>query len=172
MASGSIFIVMGVSGSGKTTIGELLAKELAIPFHDADDFHSAANKAKMGNGIPLTDDDRRDWLAQMAAGISEWEKTGGAVLACSALKETYRQTLQGGAEQPIHWVFLDGSRELLRSRLEHRTDHYMKADMLDSQLETLEKPGYGVRIELSNEQSPQNIVAQIIQDYAPQDVAK
>ncbi|WP_324678464.1 gluconokinase [Hymenobacter sp. GOD-10R] len=165
MASGSIFIVMGVSGSGKTTIGQMLAKKLAIPFHDADDFHSAANKAKMGSGIPLTDDDRKDWLAQMAAGITEWEKTGGAVLACSALKEAYRQTLQGGAEQPIKWIFLDGSRELLRSRLEHRTDHYMKADLLDSQLNTLEKPGYGLRIELSNEQRPQDVITQITRYY-------
>jgi len=166
MESGRIFIVMGVSGSGKTTIGQLFAKELAIPFHDADDFHSAANKDKMAHGIPLTDDDRRDWLAQMATGISEWEKTGGAVLACSALKEAYRQTLQGGAQQPIKWIFLDGSLELLRGRLLHRKGHYMKADLLDSQLQTLEKPSYGLRIELSNQQSPQDIVAQIMQAYA------
>ena len=167
MESGSIFIVMGVSGSGKTTIGQLLAKELGIPFHDADDFHSEANKAKMGNGIPLTDDDRRGWLAQMAAAITEWEKTGGAVLACSALKETYRQTLQGGAQQPIKWIYLDGSRELLLDRMKHRKNHYMKAEMLDSQLATLEEPTYGLDVVLSQDQTPQNILAEIMRKYAP-----
>jgi carbohydrate kinase (thermoresistant glucokinase family) len=164
---GTVFIVMGVSGSGKTTIGMLLAKQLALPFHDADDFHSPANVAKMGSGIPLTDEDRKDWLAQMAQAIGEWEKTGGAVLACSALKETYRRTLQDGAQRPLQWVFLDGSRELLHSRLLARKDHYMGLSMLDSQLDTLEEPTYGIRIILKEGNSPQDVIAEIMRAYAP-----
>jgi gluconokinase len=155
-------IVMGVSGSGKTTIGELLAKQLGRPFHDGDDFHSAANVAKMAAGHPLTDADRRDWLASLAKYLGEWETAGGAVLACSALKEAYRQTLQAGEQLPLVWVFLDGSRELLEERLEDRTNHYMKASMLDSQLATLEKPTYGIRIELSNSETPAQVVARVV----------
>ncbi|UOQ64570.1 gluconokinase [Hymenobacter volaticus] len=165
MAS-NVFIVMGVSGSGKTTIGRLLAKQLGLPFHDADDFHSPANIAKMSNGIPLTDADRQGWLADLAAGIGEWEKAGGAVLACSALKETYRQTLQAGAQLPLRWAFLDGSRELLQSRLLGRKNHYMSASLLDSQLATLEKPTYALQLPLAGQQ-PQDIVNKIIDAYAP-----
>ena len=155
-------IVMGVSGSGKTTIGELLAKQLGRPFYDGDDFHSAANVAKMAAGQPLTDADRHDWLASLAKYLGEWEAAGGAVLACSALKETYRQTLQAGEQLHLTWVFLDGSRELLEARLEGRTNHYMKASMLDSQLDTLEKPTYGIRIELTNSETPEQVVARIV----------
>jgi carbohydrate kinase (thermoresistant glucokinase family) len=155
-------IVMGVSGSGKTTIGELLAQQLGRPFYDGDDYHSAANVAKMAAGNPLTDADRHDWLATLATHLGEWEKEGGAVLACSALKETYRQTLQAGEQLPLTWVFLDGSRELLEKRLEGRHDHYMKASMLDSQLDTLEKPTYGVHIELTNSETPAQVVARIV----------
>jgi gluconokinase len=155
-------IVMGVSGSGKTTIGELLAKQLGRPFYDGDDFHSAANVAKMAAGHPLTDADRHDWLASLAKYLGEWETAGGAVLACSALKETYRQTLQAGEQLPLVWVFLDGSRELLESRLEGRKAHYMKASMLDSQLDTLEKPAYGIRIELNNSETPAQVVARVV----------
>lgn len=162
MQLSSIYIVMGVSGSGKTTVGKLLAERLELPFHDADDFHSAANIEKMSNGIPLDDDDRAGWLADMAKAITKWETTGGAVLACSALKEAYRQTLQGGARQPIRWVFLDGSRELLSDRIEHRKGHYMAVDMLDSQLETLEKPTYGLRIELRQEETPEQVTNRIV----------
>ncbi|WP_375434382.1 gluconokinase [uncultured Hymenobacter sp.] len=165
MAS-NVFIVMGVSGSGKTTIGRLLAKQLGLPFYDADNFHSAANIEKMRSGIPLTDADRHDWLATLAAGIGEWEKAGGAVLACSALKETYRQTLQAGAQLPLRWAFLDGSRELLRSRLLMRKNHYMGAALLDSQLETLEKPAYALQLPLEGKR-PQDIVAKIVRTYAP-----
>lgn len=163
----TVFIVMGVSASGKTTIGQLLAKRLALPFHDADDFHSAANVAKMAGGTPLTDDDRKDWLAQMAKSIGEWEKTGGAVLACSALKEAYRRTLQSGAQHPLQWVYLDGSRELLHNRLLARKDHYMGADMLDSQLNTLEEPSYGIRVVLQKDRSPQEVIAEIMRAYTP-----
>jgi carbohydrate kinase (thermoresistant glucokinase family) len=155
-------IVMGVSGSGKTTIGELLAQQLGRPFYDGDDYHSAANVAKMAAGHPLTDADRHDWLATLATHLGEWEKEGGAVLACSALKEAYRQTLQAGEQLPLTWVFLDGSRELLEKRLEGRHDHYMKASMLDSQLDTLEKPTYGLRIELTNSETPAQVVARIV----------
>jgi carbohydrate kinase (thermoresistant glucokinase family) len=155
-------IVMGVSGSGKTTIGELLAQQLGRPFYDGDDYHSAANVAKMAAGNPLTDADRHDWLATLATHLGEWEKEGGAVLACSALKEAYRQTLQAGEQLPLTWVFLDGSRELLEKRLEGRHDHYMKASMLDSQLDTLEKPTYGVHIELTNSETPAQVVARIV----------
>ena len=155
-------IVMGVSGSGKTTIGELLAQQLGRPFYDGDDYHSAANVAKMAAGHPLTDADRHDWLATLATHLGEWETTGGAVLACSALKETYRQTLQAGEQLPLTWVFLDGSHALLEERLEDRAGHYMKASMLDSQLATLEKPTYGIRIELTNSETPAQVVARII----------
>ena len=161
-------IVMGVSGSGKTTIGELLAQQLGRPFYDGDDYHSAANVAKMAAGNPLTDADRHDWLATLATHLGEWEAAGGAVLACSALKETYRQTLQAGEQLPLTWVFLDGSRELLEKRLEGRHDHYMKASMLDSQLATLEKPTYGIRIELTNSETPAQVVARIMAQLSTQ----
>ena len=155
-------IVMGVSGSGKTTIGELLARETGRPFYDGDDFHPAANVAKMAAGHPLTDADRHDWLATLAADLGKWGQGGGAVLACSALKETYRQTLQAGESLPLVWVFLDGSHDLLEARLEGREGHYMKASMLDSQLETLEKPTYGLHIELTNDETPEQLVARIV----------
>ncbi|MFD1874131.1 gluconokinase [Hymenobacter bucti] len=159
-------IVMGVSGSGKTTIGELLAQELGRPFYDGDDFHPAANVAKMAAGHPLTDEDRAGWLATLATHLGEWEAAGGAVLACSALKEVYRQTLQAGEQLPLTWVFLDGSRELLEARLEGRHDHYMKASMLDSQLTTLEKPTYGIRIELTNSETPAQVVARVVAELS------
>ncbi|MVN75108.1 AAA family ATPase [Hymenobacter sp. HMF4947] len=155
-----IIIVMGVSGCGKTTVGERLAKQIGRPFYDGDDFHSAANVAKMAAGHPLTDADRHDWLATLATKIGEWERSTGAVLACSALKEAYRQTLQAGAQAPLNWVFLDGDPAVLHARLEGRHDHYMKANMLDSQLATLERPTYGLRIDINN--AIENQVAQIV----------
>jgi gluconokinase len=154
-------IVMGVSGCGKTTIGQLLAQQLGRPFYDGDDYHSAANVAKMAAGNPLTDADRHDWLATLSTNLGQWETTGGAVLACSALKEAYRQTLQAGETLPLTWVFLDGSYALLEARLAGRHDHYMKASMLDSQLATLEKPTYGIRIELAADETPAQVVARI-----------
>lgn len=162
--AGDVIIVMGVSGSGKTTVGELLAERLKLPFHDADDFHSAANIAKMKAGHPLTDDDRRDWLADMAAAIVGWQAADGAVLACSALKEAYRRTLQGQAPRPLKWVFLDGPDAVLYARLEARRGHYMKARMLDSQLQTLERPAYGLRVSI--EEKPEEAVNQIVAHLA------
>lgn len=155
-----IILIMGVSGCGKTTVGKLLAQQIGRPFYDGDDFHSAANVAKMAAGTPLTDADRHDWLATLATDFGQWEQAGGAVVACSALKENYRQTLQAGASLPIEWVLLDGDPAVLRARLTDRQGHYMKAALLDSQLATLERPTYGLHLNI--EDSPEQLVAQIV----------
>ncbi|MBH8558835.1 gluconokinase [Hymenobacter negativus] len=153
------FIVMGVSGCGKTTVGELLAKKLNLPFYDADDFHSQANIDKMAHGTPLTDEDRSSWLATLATKLGEWEKAGGAILACSALKEKYRDTLQSKSTEPLHWVFLDGPKELLLERISGRKGHYMHSNMLDSQLATLERPAYALRLSITS--TPEELMNQI-----------
>ena len=153
-----IFIVMGVSGCGKSTVGELLAQQCKLPFYDADNFHSTTNIEKMNHGTPLTDDDRRDWLNTLAADIGQWERAGGAVLACSALKEKYRTTLQSQARQPLHWVFLDGPKTLLLERMSTRQGHYMHSDMLASQLATLERPAYALRLLITA--TPEELVAE------------
>ncbi|GAB2467869.1 gluconokinase [Hymenobacter qilianensis] len=152
---------MGVSGSGKTTVGRELAQALSLPFYDADDFHSAANVEKMRQGTPLTDEDRHGWLAALAAGITKWEKAGGAVLACSALKEKYRAVLQAAAAHAVFWVVLEGSKELLVSRMRTRSGHYMKEQMLNSQLADYESPTYGLH--LSIEASPEELVRQTVE---------
>lgn len=134
------FIVMGVSGSGKTMVGRSLANRLGWDFYDADDFHPAANVAKMANGIPLDDSDRAPWLASLHDLISSslnMDRPG--VLACSALKERYRQRLMDDHDE-VALVYLKGSFELIWSRMEKRTDHYMKPHMLKSQFEALEEP--------------------------------
>jgi gluconokinase len=162
MQDNTVYIVMGVSGSGKTTVGQLLAERLGLPFHDADDFHSVANIAKMRGGTPLTDADRKEWLEQLAASVRKWSQADGAVLACSALKEKYRQQFNEAATHPVRWVFLDGSEELLSERLRARKGHYMTQQMLASQLDTLEPPTYGLRLPLSQDLQPQDLVNQIV----------
>lgn len=149
---------MGVSGCGKTTIGGKLADRLGLPFYDADHFHPPSNIEKMKTGIPLNDQDRMPWLEELAANLRQWEKQGGAVLACSALKERYRQILQDDLQ--INWIYLEGTREMILARMESREAHYMSPTMLNSQLEVLEKPAYGLHIDISN--SPELIVQQII----------
>lgn len=143
------FIVMGVSGCGKSSVGKSLAQTLGWDFYDADDFHPPANVAKMASGIPLDDSDRAPWLAALHDLISsslEADKPG--VLACSALKERYRQQLMDGNED-VQIVYLQGSYELIWSRMEKRTDHYMKPHMLKSQFETLEEPMKALTMDVS-----------------------
>ena len=137
---GTAIIVMGVSGAGKTTVGSALAEALEWEFHDADDFHSAANIAKMTAGLPLTDEDRRPWLAALNEMLRARTAAGqSVVLACSALKQSYRDRLQQGISDP-RFVYLDADRATLLERLRDREDHFMPEDLLGSQLATLEEP--------------------------------
>ena len=143
------FIVMGVSGCGKSSVGKGLAQSLGWDFYDADDFHPFENVAKMANGIPLDDSDRAPWLATLNELISSSLKADQpGVLACSALKERYRQRLMDG-NAGVQIVYLKGSYDLIWSRMEQRTDHYMKPHMLKSQFETLEEPTNALTIDIS-----------------------
>ena len=154
-----ITIVMGVSGSGKTTVGKLLAQSLNWDFSDADDYHPSANIEKMTLGIPLEDADRLPWLLQLQAAIDRWLlENKNVVLACSALKASYREMLCRD-QQRMKIVYLKGSFHLLATRLKSRENHYMKADLLLSQLETLEEPENAIIIDAS--QPLELIVGQI-----------
>jgi carbohydrate kinase (thermoresistant glucokinase family) len=137
--AGAAIVVMGVSGSGKTTIGRNIAARLGLPFRDADEFHPPANVAKMASGVPLTDDDRWPWLEAIGKAIRE--STGGIVVTCSALKRIYRDRIRRAAGRPVQFLYLDASRAVLAERLATRKGHFFPASLLDSQLATLEKPG-------------------------------
>jgi len=150
--------VIGVSGCGKSTIAQKLSEDLGIPYYDADDFHPQENIDKMSSGKPLNDDDRALWLEILSTNLQQWEKEGGAILACSALKEKYRRVLAGNLKN-CHWVFLYGSYELILERMNKRKDHYMSGEMLRSQFEALEVPAYGIHIDI--QKSPKEIIAKI-----------
>lgn len=157
-------VMMGVSGSGKTTIGSLLAKRLGATFADADDYHSAANKAKMTAGIPLTDEDRAPWLATLNGVLRGWveAKTQG-VLACSALKAGYRDTLAANMDpKAIAFVWLDGSKEMIAARLGARKGTYMNPALLDSQIATLEPPTDTLRV--VNDRTPDEVVDEVMRE--------
>jgi gluconokinase len=157
-----IVVLMGVSGSGKTTIGGLLAERVGAVFADADDYHPAANKAKMAAGNPLNDEDRQPWLEVLNGLLRGWYDAGrGGVLACSALKERYRETL--GAGMPagaVSFVLLDGAKELIAARLAARQHEYMNPKLLESQLATLEKPEDAVTV--VNDREPGVVVDEIL----------
>lgn len=154
---------MGVSGSGKTTIGTAVASQIGAVFADADDYHPAVNKAKMAAGTPLTDEDRAPWLQTLNGVMQGWAAEGKrGVLACSALKATYRDTLaQGLPEGSYAFVWLDLPREVLAARLAVRKHQYMNPKLLDSQLATLEPPTDAVRV--VNDRAPAAVVAEILQ---------
>jgi gluconokinase len=155
-----IIVVMGVSGSGKTTIGTMLADTMQCSFLEGDSLHSEENIEKMRHGIPLTDSDRAPWLTAIRTQILKFFKRGeNLVVVCSALKQQYREFLAEGIL--INWVYLKGSAELIRSRLKHRPSHFMKADMLPSQFDSLEEPSDAIVVDISP--PPSVIVAQILE---------
>lgn len=155
-----ILVIMGVAGSGKTTIGRGLAKALGCPFYDGDDFHPQTNKEKMGRGASLTDEDRMPWLQTLHSEMNAWEGKGLiTVLACSALKQKYRDLLS--KEIPIQWVYLKADREVLQKRLERRKGHYAGLALLESQLETLEEPSDAWV--MNTQQEPQVIIDALVE---------
>ena len=142
-----IVVLMGVTGCGKTTVGALLAQDCGWAFLDADDFHPAENIAKMQRGEPLDDADRWPWLDRLNALIADNERQGKSlVLACSALKQVYRERLARGCAA-LRFVFLDGDRELIRARLAARQGHYMNPKLLESQFAILERPQDALRLD-------------------------
>jgi gluconokinase len=152
-------IVFGVTGAGKTTIGQLLAEKMSWNFYDADDFHPITNIDKMKKGIPLADEDRTPWLASLQALIKTSIETGQAgVMACSALRDSYRTYLK--VSQDVRFIYLRGEFSLIRQRLESRTGHYMNPALLQSQFDILEEPQHGELV-VSVDQSPEQIVAEI-----------
>jgi gluconokinase len=153
-----VVIVMGVTGAGKTTIGRMLAEQSGWVFADADDFHPPANVEKMRRGIPLNDDDRKPWLECLRKAITDWiAERRNVVLACSALKRSYRQELEVGPE--VRFVYLKGSSNLISDRLRSRHGHFAGEQILAGQFADLEEPDTALTIEIAS--TPQQIVTQI-----------
>jgi gluconokinase len=156
---GQIIFIMGVSGSGKTTIGKLLSQKIGLPLFDADDFHSLSNKEKMQSGKPLSDADRSNWLLKINQ-LAREQQQQGAIIACSALKEKYRAILCNGISKPF-WIFLQGNYDTIFSRMQKRQAHYMPASLLQTQFDSLELPANSFVIDIQNK--PGEIVALICQ---------
>ena len=158
-------IVMGVSGSGKTTIGRGLSERLSWEYYDADDFHSTANIAKMASGVPLTDSDREPWLdglRDLITACKQGNRPG--VLACSALKQKYRDHLTG-EDGDVQVIYLKGSFDQIWSRLRVRTNHYMKPNLLKSQFEALEEPADALVVDIGK--APGEICDEILAKIRP-----
>lgn len=156
-----ILILMGVAGSGKTTVGHELSARLDWPYLDADDFHPPENVEKMRTGTPLSDEDRWPWLDALNAQLRDFDARGQSViLGCSALKAVYRTRLAQGCSD-VHWVHLYGSFELIESRLNARTGHYMPASLLRSQFATLEAPDAAITIDI--DATPAQIASRIVE---------
>ncbi|TXN35460.1 gluconokinase [Flagellimonas hymeniacidonis] len=155
----TVFVIMGVSGTGKSTIGKLLSDTLQIPFYDGDDFHPEANIKKMSDGKALNDDDRKGWLIRLNQ-LAKEHKLKGAVIACSALKQSYRDLLLSEMEGYLEFVYLEGSFELIKSRAENRDGHFMPLDLLQSQFDTLEPPLEAIIVSVAN--TPNEIVTSIL----------
>jgi carbohydrate kinase (thermoresistant glucokinase family) len=159
-----ILVIMGVSGSGKTTIAKGLVKRLGWQYQEGDDLHPASNVEKMKSGHPLTDEDRLPWLRKIAEKIDEWRAKGiSGVVTCSALKRSYRDIIAGGRPDVVV-VYPKGSKELIADRMAHRRGHFMPASLLDSQFKILEEPSPDENsITVSVDQSPDRIDDEIVQ---------
>jgi gluconokinase len=157
-----ILILMGVTGSGKTTIGTRLAALEHWEYAEGDDYHSAANKAKMHAGIPLTDADRAPWLATLHEVLLGWYRSGtSGVLACSALRQAYRDELSGGIPSAeLRFVLLEVPKDVLQERMAERKGHYMSPALLDSQIATLEMPKEAIRV--AGDLPPDQVVQEIV----------
>ncbi len=161
-----IYLIMGVSGSGKTTIGKALSQELGYTFYDADDFHPPENIAKMSQGIPLKDSDRIPWLNAIKTVINEHQQLQkDAIITCSALKQSYRDLLQENIRDII-WIYLQGNYESILKRLQEREEHFMKENMLLSQFQTLEELENAVIIDINL------TVSEIVKEIINQTCAK
>lgn len=162
----SLVIVMGVAGSGKSTVGAILAGRLAVPYLDADSLHSSDSVEKMARGEPLIDDDRWPWLERVADALESGRATGGIVVACSALREVYRDVIRRG-QSDVFYAHLAAPACLIVHRLGGRADHYMPASLLDSQLATLEPltaGEWGTQFDAS--QRPEDIVGEIVRKFS------
>jgi carbohydrate kinase (thermoresistant glucokinase family) len=155
-----VIFIMGVSGSGKTTIGEGLSARTGFKFYDADDFHTPENIAKMKAGTPLNDEDRWPWLDNIHQFVKEKIKTTNIIIVCSALKQVYRDILSDGIEEHCKWVFLSGDYDTILSRLMNRKGHYMPPTLLKSQFDTLEIPANATRIDIH--MTPDQIIDNIL----------
>jgi|SRR5712671_7877685 len=159
-----LYVIMGVSGSGKSLIGAMLATALDVAFVEGDDLHPADNVNRMAEGTPLTDDDRRGWLAAIAVRLREAHHARrGLVVSCSALKRSYRDILRSGGDSDVHFVYLAGSRALLAERMAQRRGHFMPASLLESQLATLEEPSPDEQAWVCDiRETPDTIVADLV----------
>jgi len=155
-----IIFIIGVSGSGKSTIGQLLSARSALPFFDGDDFHPPANVEKMKSGQPLDDDDRMGWLEAINHKAQTLAQQGGGIFACSALKEKYRKILAEGIETQAKWVLLDGTYDLILARLQNRKGHFMPLALLQSQFDILEHPEEAIIMDLKN--APETIIENLM----------
>lgn len=155
-----VVVLMGVSGSGKSTIGMILAERLGWTFVEADDFHPAANVEKMRGGTPLTDDDRRPWLDALRVRIDDaCKRDENVVLACSALKHAYQEYLERDEPMCVEYVYLKGSEELIQKRLAARKGHFMNPKLLHSQFEALEPPEHSLQVDITP--PPAEVAAEI-----------
>ena len=152
-------VVMGVSGCGKSSVGEAMAGLLGIPYFDGDDLHPTGNVAKMAAGMPLTDEDRGPWLDRVAAVLAE---QAPVIVGCSALKRAYRDRIRAGAGGPVRFVHLAGSRAVIEARMAARTGHFMPAALLDSQFAALEPPGRDEAITLDVAAPVEEIAARAV----------
>lgn len=161
-----VIYVMGVSGCGKSTVGKTLAAKLGFLFFDGDDFHPEENVLKMSKGQPLNDNDRQEWLEAINRCALEKSLRSGVVIACSALKKSYRDTLENNITPKPKWIYLKGNYDLIHERMKNRIDHFMPATLLKNQFDTLEPPVNCIRINV--EKSVKGIVSEIRHKLAKQ----